>query len=46
MLCESEEKTLHKSDEKYQAYVKILEEELDVPNPLPLPMQAQWREKL
>ena len=28
MLCESEEKTLHKSDEKYQAYVKILEEEL------------------
>ena len=28
MLGESEEKTLHKSDEKYQAYVKILEEEL------------------
>lgn len=28
MLCESEEKTLRKSDEKYQAYVKILEEEL------------------
>ena len=28
LLGESEEKTLHKSDEKYQAYVKILEEEL------------------
>ena len=28
LLCESEDKTLHKSDEKYQSYVKILEEEL------------------